>query len=88
MLSLGSASSSGPSEAKGWTQMLKHSTECMSCTIRRRPGQTVYMKILVATILCIARIRRLQFSAITPSGQQAEKVNGSISRLVRRKGGN
>jgi hypothetical protein len=45
------------------------------------------MKILVATILRIARIRRLQFSAIAPSGQLAGKVNGSISRLMRRKGG-
>jgi hypothetical protein len=44
------------------------------------------MKILVATILRIARIRRLQFSAIAPSGQPAGKVNGSISRLMRRKG--
>jgi hypothetical protein len=48
-----------PFKAKGWTQMPKHSTECTSCTTRRRPGQTVYMKTLVATILCIARIRRL-----------------------------
>jgi hypothetical protein len=50
--------------------------------------QTVCMKILVATILHIARIRRLQFLATAPNGQPAGKVNGSISRTMRRRGGN
>jgi hypothetical protein len=42
------------------------------------------MKILVATILRIARIRRLQFSVIAPNGQLVGKVNGFTSRLMRR----
>jgi hypothetical protein len=56
MLSLGSASSSGPFKAKGWTQMPKHSTECMSCTIKQRPEKTGCTKILVAITSRSARI--------------------------------
>jgi hypothetical protein len=66
--------------------MPKHSAECTNCTTRRRPGQTVFVKILVATILRIARIRRLQFLVIAPNGQPARKVNGFILRLMRRRG--
>jgi hypothetical protein len=43
------------------------------------------MKILVATILLIARIRRLQFSVTAQNGQPARKVNGFILRLMRRR---
>jgi hypothetical protein len=50
--------------------------------------ETVFKKILVATILRIARIRRLQFSVTAPNGQPAGKVNSFISRLMRRRGGN
>jgi hypothetical protein len=87
MLSLGSSSSSRPSEAKGWTQMLKNYAECMSCTTKRRPGQTVCMKILAAIISRIARIRRLQFLATAPNGQPAGRVNDFMSRPMRRRGG-
>jgi hypothetical protein len=38
--------------------------------------------------LRITKIRRLQFSVIAPNGQPAGKVNGFISRLMRRRGGN
>jgi hypothetical protein len=47
-----------------------------------------YMKILAVITSRIARIRRLQCSAIAPSGQPAGKVSGSISRPMRRKGRN
>jgi hypothetical protein len=47
----------------------------------------VFMKILVATILRTARIRRLQFSVIAPNGQPAGKVDGFTSKLMRRRGG-
>ena len=47
MLSLGSTSSSGPFEAKEWTQMLKLSAEFMNCITKRRPEKTGYMKISV-----------------------------------------
>jgi hypothetical protein len=36
----------------------------------------------------IARIRRLHFLATAPNGQLARKVNGFISRPMRRRGGN
>ena len=83
---LGSASSSGPFEAKEWTRMLKLSAECMSYITRRRPEKTGYMKILAITTSRIARIRRLWCSAIAPSGQLARKMSGSMSRLMRRRG--
>lgn len=67
MLSLGSASSSGRFEAKGWIQMLKHSAECMTCTIKRRLEHTGCMKILAAITSSIAKIRRLYSSAIVPT---------------------
>jgi hypothetical protein len=50
--------------------------------------ETVCMKKFVATILLIARIRRLQFLATAPNGQPAGKVNGFISRPMRRREGN
>jgi hypothetical protein len=77
-----------PFEAKGWTQMLKLSTECMSCITKRRPEKTGYMKILVVITSRIARILRLRSLAITPSGQLARKMSGFILRLMRRKEGN
>jgi hypothetical protein len=88
MLSLGSASSSGPFGARGWTQMPKHSAECMNCTIKRRLEQMGYMKILAAITSRIAKIRRLRSSAIVPSGQPAGRANVFISRPMKRKGGN
>jgi hypothetical protein len=45
---------------------------------QRRLGQMVFTKILVVTILCIARIRRHQSSAIAQCGQSAGKINGFI----------
>jgi hypothetical protein len=68
--------------------MPKHSAEYMSCITKRRPGQTICMKILAAKTLHIARIRRLQFLATAPNGQPAKKVNGFISRPMRRRGEN
>jgi hypothetical protein len=67
--------------------MPKHFAECTSCTTRPRLGQTLCMKILAATILRIARIRRLWFSTTAPNGQPAGRVNGFISRSMRRRGG-
>jgi hypothetical protein len=84
--SLGSAFSSGPFEAKGWTQMLKLFAECMSYITKRRPEKTGYKKILAVITSCITRIRRLRSSAIAPSGQLAGRVSGPISRPMRRRG--
>jgi hypothetical protein len=78
--------SSGPFEAKGWTQMPKLFAECTSYITKRRPEKTGYMKILAVITLRIARIRRLRSSAIAPSGQLAGRVSGSISRPMRRRG--
>jgi hypothetical protein len=49
-----------------------------SCTIRRRPGQMTFMKILVVIILRIENIQRHQSSATTQSGQPPGKMNGFI----------
>jgi hypothetical protein len=84
----GSAFSSGLFKAKGWTQMLKLSAECMNCITKRRPEKMGYMKILVVITSRIARIQRLRFSAIAPSGQLAGRASGFILRPMRRKEGN
>jgi hypothetical protein len=44
------------------------------------------MKILAATILRIVRIRRLRYLATAPNGQPVGRVNGFISRPMRRRG--
>jgi hypothetical protein len=72
--------------------MPKPSAVCTICTTRRRPGQMVFMKILVATILRIARIRRLQFSVTAQNGpgwkdewfyiKVDEKKRGKLMRMV------
>jgi hypothetical protein len=75
-------------QSQGMSPDAEHSAECTNCTTRRRPGQTVFMKILVATILRITRIQRLQFSVTAPNGQLVGKVNGFILRPMRKGGGN
>jgi hypothetical protein len=55
-LSLGSASSSGPFEAKEWTRMKNLSAECMSYITRRRLEKTGCMKTLAIITSHIARI--------------------------------
>jgi hypothetical protein len=45
-------------------------------------------EILATTILHTARIQRLQFLATAPNVQPARRVNGFISRPMRRRGGN
>jgi hypothetical protein len=62
--------------SQGMSPDAKRSTECMSCTIRQRPGQMVFTKILVVTILRIARIQRHRSSATVQSGRLAGKMNG------------
>jgi hypothetical protein len=64
--------------SQGMSPMPKLSAACTSCTIRQRPGQMVFKKILVVTILRIARIRRHQSSATTQSGRLTGKMNGFI----------
>jgi hypothetical protein len=80
--------SSGPFEAKGWTQMLKLFAECMSWITKRRLEKMGYMKILVVITSRIARIQRLRSLAIALSGQLAGRVSGFILRPMRRKEGN
>jgi hypothetical protein len=46
-----------------------------------------YMRILVVIISRIARIRRLWSLAIVPSGQPAGRVNGFISKSMKKKRG-
>jgi hypothetical protein len=55
--------------------------------IKRRPEQMVCMKTLATIISRIPRIRRLQFLATAPNGQPTGRVNGFISRSMRRRGG-
>jgi hypothetical protein len=53
---LGSASTSGHSEAKEWTRMPKLFAECMSFIIRRRLEKMDFMKILVVATSLTAKI--------------------------------
>ena len=78
----------GPFVAREWSRLVKASAESMNYTIRLRPEEMVFMKILDVTIFRIARIRRPQFSATIQSGQLAGKENDFTLRLMRRKEGN
>ena len=59
MLSLGSVFLYELCEARVWTLMPKLFAGCMNCTIRQRPEEMVFIRILAVTTLHIEKIRRL-----------------------------
>jgi hypothetical protein len=64
--------------SQGMSPNTEASVGCTSCISKRRPERMVFMRILVARILCIERIRRLRFLATVLSGRLVGKVNGFI----------
>jgi hypothetical protein len=85
MPSLGLASTSGLSEAKGQNRLPKASTGHMSFIIRQKLEKMGCTRTSDAIILLIAKMRRLQLSAIVLNGQLAGRLNGFMSELMRKR---
>jgi hypothetical protein len=83
--SLGLASTSGLSEARGQNRLLKASAGHMSFIIRQKLEKMVCTRTSAATILLIAKMRSLQLSTIVPNGQLAGRLNDFMSKLMRKR---
>jgi hypothetical protein len=85
MPSLGLVSTSELSEARGQNRLPKDSARHMSFIIRQKLEKMGCTKTSAATILLIAKMRSLQLSAIVPNGQLARRLNGFMSKLMRKR---
>jgi len=63
----------------------KASAEYTSFIIKQKLEKMGCMKASVATTLLIAKIQSFQLSAIVPSGQLAGRLNGFMSKLMRKR---
>jgi hypothetical protein len=57
----------------------------MSFIIKQKLDKMGYTKTSAATILLIANMQSFQLSAIVPSGQLAGRLNGFMSKLMRKR---
>jgi hypothetical protein len=71
--------------SQGQNHLLKAFTGHMSFIIRQKPERMGCTRTSAATILLIAKMRRLQLSAIVPNGQRAGRLNGFLSKLMRKR---
>jgi hypothetical protein len=71
--------------SQGQNRLPKASAGHMSFIIRQKLEKMGCMRTLTATILLIAKMRSLQLSAIVPNGQLARRLNGFMSKLMRKR---
>jgi hypothetical protein len=57
----------------------------MSFIIKQKLEKMGCMKTSAATILLIAKIQSFRLSAIVPSGQLAGRLNGFMSKLMKKR---
>jgi hypothetical protein len=84
MPSLGLVFTSRLSEAKGQNRLSKASAGHMSFIIRQKLEKMGCTRTSDVIILLIAKMRSLQLSAIVPNGQLAGRLNGFMSKLMKK----
>jgi hypothetical protein len=71
--------------SQGQNRLPKASAGHMSFIIRQKLEKMGCTRTSAATILLIAKMRSLQLSAIVPNGQLAGRLNGFMSKLMRKR---
>jgi hypothetical protein len=71
--------------SQGQNRLPKASAGHMSFIIKQKLEKMGCTKTSAATILLIAKMRSFQLSAIVPSGQLAGRLNGFMSKLMRKR---
>jgi hypothetical protein len=71
--------------SQGQNRLPKASAGHMSFIIRQKLEKMGCTRTLAAIILLIAKMRSLQLSAIVPNGQLARRLNGFMSKLMRKR---
>jgi hypothetical protein len=71
--------------SQGQNYLPKASAGHMSFIIRQKLEKMGCTRTSNAIILLIAKMRRLQLSAIVPNGQLAGRLNGFMSKLMRKR---
>jgi hypothetical protein len=75
----------GPFVVKEWNRSAKVSAESMNYTIRLKPEEMVFMRILDVKTLLIARLRSFQSLAIEANGQPDGNLSGFTLKLTKMK---
>jgi hypothetical protein len=71
--------------SQGQNRLPKASVGHMSFIIRQKLEKMGCMRTSAVTILLIAKMQSLQLSAIVPNGQLAGRLNGFMSKLMRKR---